>query len=1753
MGFNEFWLNLNGKKQQLGDVKHGVRKEQVDQKFHNLFDAYDVNQDGTLEEEELTGIFKGLSKFAGADKVLDAKENAQVKSVFSQQVNIQDADFQGFVKSISDASADIESTKTTATPDGGKEVRTEYADGTVETISYYPDGEYKFKKVDAKTVSTSYYYIVGNNLDKRYTAQQVEDVIKDAYKHENHAKTTRSGEKTTEIARFSYKDFKKVYMSRNNIKKLMATSESERHDLELSERAKQDVAVRDFVLSHYIETHQAAKEALESMGILDNAGALINAGAGEAWNAIKNKWNGTEEEYQNFYELKDKFAPNNKKLETLQQTQGFVQRNQDEYFKSYETSFQENFGQKYDLEISTKFQAKAEQYQNAQILKERLNLLKTAMNEVEQYDIEKNSNLLMPGDVNTANSHITKANELLLQYFGGDQNAVNMILNGAMGDENAKVVQAIKDIYTETQKMNEAVLGGKSFDEIQDEYKTQYKEMYNTDFVPDELTEKVMDAKATGSFVKLAAITIVSILVTRSPIMAEISGAAAGSAEATGAAANMIRNLLPIVTRQLGSETAARMAIQQGIKFAMTSGTLATDVGLTLLNQVTSERGVNGEELWESTKSSAKYIYFGAYIGAPVAEAVGNAVGKIGLAKGLMSGGATTTQGAIKTTTLTGDKVFENILNTGKNVGQKLAVGSAKIGTDIAMFSALGIATDGQEVGEAFAEQSTFLPKLKIMNHVLEYALGRMMGGKAGAQAPLMSRPRDLRMEEAIKLSGINDWTIKEMKSPSGTRYTVIDDKGIPQSFNDANRIVTAMMERVAQAYETVKIDTPDVQTQDNNIDDRTISTQGIWSKDNEFIIDIKDDDGSIKFSLIAVKDKILEELANYKSEIEKIKEEYSINEPFELKLQNSQKVGQTFGDDIHDRFTDVKHNISFKFNRQTGKLISIITPDKTYNIKNNTITSTTMTKELRMEMPPNATEAQIPLNSTPTHIETYMSKDGRQISHEEFVEGNVTGEFEIYDIDPSGRKFKIGIAELMPDGGKYVEKTLTSLDGTKTDYIYKDDASGNKFLYYKITDSEGNVLFETTKKHKVISENHFQTTTNNQSYDVEFTNEKIVVYKLDKQGNKTSESVEYRIEDVLSEDYQQFDNELNSRMFLDYFSGSKSREEIVSEFLADMNINNTVDRKLVPMLKQLSGEEWFKLNDSGTKLIIGSDNNEGSGSIGGIIRIADEDTNVLAIFEHEAGHEVFTHLNLADDSNLHEIYEKEKEIYTSTFPDDNSLSIAYFLINGNRGISETTAETNLLTNITQQDNSLQARTVLLQHYFPKTLAYIANKLTMEVAMPKSESSNNKIETKPQLVSNINKPLDIDDEIEMFDEGVINNQNVVINSEYLIDKYSKVFPNEYKNDKGGGIDTAIDNLIWQYNLEDYEPKIRSTIEKLMNYKLELYQQDLNYEKLDIEEIIYSLIDIEDDINNINNICEIISSLVDYKTSSEKLNEFIEFLHNNKSNPHLKEFVNRSKIIQDVIPTFTRLVDINEKQGMNIHACPLSICLMELYGNIDEKYIPFLINNPEFTNRFARWGIIFNDNKIMDVLINEYKKNSVLDDNIISALNMYKETEKMQDLTPKLAEDLHKFMQTQETQIDMIVHRGDGEGFAKSVEISGTGKTLYDILLEHENDTQDQLDYLVADKLSGQKIINKNFISTSFNTEIANHFASQSNDIQIVWELNIPKGTHGCVIDLLSDVYPYESEFLLQNESKYVIQKIENNNGIWYIKANIIQE
>lgn len=770
MGFNDFWIHNNGKKERLSDTKHGVRKDQIDQKFQNLFDAYDVNQDGTLEGNELAGIFKSLNAFAGADKILDKTENNLISSIFKNEAGIEDTDFQGFVKALSDASEEIIESSAAKGEDGGNIITTKYKDGTTEIIYYYPDGEYKMKKTIQDTVNISYSF-----EGKTYTGEELEKRIKKDYKNFTSLKDS--------LTFYTYEGFAQKFFEKHKVKRNV--TENHKDLLDISERAKKDIEVKDFILSHFIETHRNTKEAMDTMGILDDIGAAINAGAGELWNASKNIYNkyfgeGAEEDYQNFYELVKKFEPNYDKALSLNGAMETMRNHPEMYVEG----FQKNTGLKIDNSSAEKFKVITEQFQNAQIMKQRIDILNQAMREVGLYQTEQNALTYAPVQNEGLNpaSHILKANELLLQYFNGDKEAADLVLQGVIGNAD-KTMETIKGLLADSEKINCEILKGRSFEEIKDDYKKQYKEIYDVDFVPEDLTEKVMDAKATGGMVKLAIITIISIIVTRSPAFTSL---ATGSD--TAAAAGIMRTLV---------SKYGQSAVQQGIKFAMTSATLAADVGLTLLNQVTSERGIDGEELWESTKGSAKYIYFGAYIGAPIAQNVGRALGRVGLAKNLFKGGVSYSQGPITTTSVNGEQFAKNLMEQGKQWSTKLLSKGGALGTEIGMFSALEIAVDGANVQDAVSEQGAFLPKLKIMNHIIEYMLG------AKAHKVVMNEPK---IELAIQQSGIKTWNIQEIKTPSGTKYTV-DIDGIPiGNFKDANTLAAAMMERVAASYEGVGV-----------------------------------------------------------------------------------------------------------------------------------------------------------------------------------------------------------------------------------------------------------------------------------------------------------------------------------------------------------------------------------------------------------------------------------------------------------------------------------------------------------------------------------------------------------------------------------------------------------------------------------------------------------------------------------------------------------------------------------------------------------------------------------------------------------------------------------------------------------------------------------------------------------------------------------------------------------------------------------
>ena len=110
MGINDFWLNPGNKKEQLNPNLHGVREDQIDAKHKKLFNIFDINQDGTLEQEEVSIIESWAKGIAGLDNdknTLSSFESFLGSIIFAEQAeieNIEDVDFLGFLQNLSKAS-----------------------------------------------------------------------------------------------------------------------------------------------------------------------------------------------------------------------------------------------------------------------------------------------------------------------------------------------------------------------------------------------------------------------------------------------------------------------------------------------------------------------------------------------------------------------------------------------------------------------------------------------------------------------------------------------------------------------------------------------------------------------------------------------------------------------------------------------------------------------------------------------------------------------------------------------------------------------------------------------------------------------------------------------------------------------------------------------------------------------------------------------------------------------------------------------------------------------------------------------------------------------------------------------------------------------------------------------------------------------------------------------------------------------------------------------------------------------------------------------------------------------------------------------------------------------------------------------------------------------------------------------------------------------------------------------------------------
>lgn len=323
--------------------------------------------------------------------------------------------------------------------------------------------------------------------------------------------------------------------------------------------------------------------------------------------------------------------------------------------------------------------------------------------------------------------------------------------------------------------------------------------------------------------------------------------------------------------------------------------------------------------------------------------------------------------------------------------------------------------------------------------------------------------------------------------------------------------------------------------------------------------------------------------------------------------------------------------------------------------------------------------------------IRSKIKEDGTMISREYSRPSSVSGIFNTELLTENGTQ-DLSKAKTKRNGKVVVKKDMESLDGTRTQYSYKDDPKGNRYMRYKITTKDGEVLMNNTKSFQVVSDNEFKSTFNDKSYTIKLHDNVLTV---------TDDNDKERTADIK----------------LDDIKGNKDG--------------------LIKSLKQMSGEELLAISGSVRSL-------EGINSVlesyyKPIDKSLHSGDNLFVVL-HELGHakdskyldmitpqaymETVNSL-ISKDKELQEIFEKEKTAFYKEFPEAQREHVDYFINTvthyGGRdgGIKETTAESNAIHSTPKTHELLTLRTQYLQQYYPRTMARLNELLNADRPAPK--------------------------------------------------------------------------------------------------------------------------------------------------------------------------------------------------------------------------------------------------------------------------------------------------------------------------------------------------------------------------------------------------------------------------------------------------
>ena len=316
---------------------------------------------------------------------------------------------------------------------------------------------------------------------------------------------------------------------------------------------------------------------------------------------------------------------------------------------------------------------------------------------------------------------------------------------------------------------------------------------------------------------------------------------------------------------------------------------------------------------------------------------------------------------------------------------------------------------------------------------------------------------------------------------------------------------------------------------------------------------------------------------------------------------------------------------------------------------------------------------------SLPTPIvvdETRIIKNaqGQVLRKEVYSLSDLAGTPNIKHIYPDGSEKIISSGKFDENTGKTtVQKDMTSLDGTRTQYFYEDDPQGNVVSSYKITDKNGKVLLNKDITFTVVDENTFISTENDKKYEIKFDEKSIKITNINNGEVST----------------------LNTEEMTD---GNKD--------------------KLMKSLRHMPAEELIALGKT-TEKLTGIDNIYQS-TYAATTKTIKTGDNLFTVL-HEAGHakdyekvdvkQKETLVNsIFSNPDVNKVFEEEKAAFNKAFPLAQRDHISYFIKTSEYkdGLQEAIAETNALLNTKNTDDLFSIRSQYLQQYFPKTIVMLA-------------------------------------------------------------------------------------------------------------------------------------------------------------------------------------------------------------------------------------------------------------------------------------------------------------------------------------------------------------------------------------------------------------------------------------------------------------